>query len=87
MAVLEPRQNTTYWSTSRSLLAVNEKLVVDISKKRSPKQKGTVHRVQGRHGEFEPGKVQYSTPKYFDWLFLITLPRNELLCQLFGGHR
>ena len=26
---------------------------------------------QGRHGEFEPGKVQYSTPKFFDQLFLI----------------
>ena len=26
---------------------------------------------QGRHGEFEPGKVQFSTPKFFDWLFLI----------------
>ena len=26
---------------------------------------------QGRHGEFEPGKVQYSTPKFFDRLFLI----------------
>ena len=21
---------------------------------------------QGRHGEFDPGKVQYSTPKFFD---------------------
>ena len=27
--------------------------------------------VQGRHGEFEPGKVQYSTPNFFDRLFLI----------------
>ena len=26
---------------------------------------------QGRQGEFEPGKVQYSTPKFFDRLFLI----------------
>ena len=26
---------------------------------------------QGRHGEFEPDKVQYSTPKCFDRLFLI----------------
>ena len=26
---------------------------------------------QGRHGEFKPGKVQYSTPKFFDQLFLI----------------
>ena len=26
---------------------------------------------QGRHGEFEPGKVQFSTPKCFDQLFLI----------------
>ena len=27
--------------------------------------------VQGRHGEFEPGKVQYSTPNFVDRLFLI----------------
>ena len=27
--------------------------------------------VQGRHGEFEPGKAQYSTPNFFDQLFLI----------------
>ena len=26
---------------------------------------------QGRHGEFEPGKAQYSTPNFFDRLFLI----------------
>ena len=26
---------------------------------------------QGRHGKFGPGKVQYSTPNFFDWLFLI----------------
>ena len=26
---------------------------------------------QGHHGEFEPGKVQYSTQKFFDWLFLM----------------
>ena len=26
---------------------------------------------QGRHGEFEPGKVQFSTPKFFHQLFLI----------------
>ena len=26
---------------------------------------------QGRHGEFEPGKGQYSTPSFFDQLFLI----------------
>jgi hypothetical protein len=25
---------------------------------------------QGRHVEFEPGKVQYTTPKFFDQLFL-----------------
>ena len=30
-----------------------------------------VHTMQGRHGEFEPGKVQYSTPKFFDCLFLM----------------
>ena len=27
--------------------------------------------VQGRHGEFELGKAQYSTPNFFDRLFLI----------------
>ena len=27
--------------------------------------------LQGRHGEFEPGKVQYSTTNFFDLLFLI----------------
>ena len=27
--------------------------------------------IQGCHDEFEPGKVQYSTPKFFDRLFLI----------------
>ena len=27
--------------------------------------------VHGRHGEFEPGKVQYSTPNFFDRLVLI----------------
>ena len=27
-------------------------------------------RLQGRHGEFEPGKAQYSTPSFFDRLFL-----------------
>ena len=26
---------------------------------------------QGRHGEFEPDKALYSTPNFFDWLFLI----------------
>ena len=26
---------------------------------------------QGRHSEFEPGKAQYSTPNFFDQLFLI----------------
>ena len=26
---------------------------------------------QGHHGEFEPGKAQYSTPKFSDRLFLI----------------
>ena len=26
---------------------------------------------QGRHGEFEPGKALYSTPNFFDRLFLI----------------
>ena len=26
--------------------------------------------IQGRHGEFEPGKAQYSSPNFFDW-FLI----------------
>ena len=27
--------------------------------------------IQGRHGEFKPGKAQYSTPNFFDRLFLI----------------
>ena len=27
--------------------------------------------VQGHHGEFEPGKAQYSTPNFFEQLFLI----------------
>ena len=31
------------------------------------------HTLQGRHGEFEPGKVQYSTPNFFDQLFLIEI--------------
>ena len=26
---------------------------------------------QGRHNEFDPGKAQYSTPNFFDLLFLI----------------
>ena len=26
---------------------------------------------QGRHGEFEPGNAHYSTPSFFDQLFLI----------------
>ena len=30
-----------------------------------------VTRLQGRHSEFEPDKVQYFTPKFFDRLFLI----------------
>ena len=29
---------------------------------------------QGRHGKFEPGKVQYSTPNFFDRLFLTIRP-------------
>ena len=31
---------------------------------------------QGRHGEFEPGKSQYSTPNFFDQLFLIRAHLN-----------
>ena len=27
--------------------------------------------LKGRHNEFEPGKAQYSTTKFFDRLFLI----------------
>ena len=30
-----------------------------------------LHNIHGRHCEFEPGKVQYSTSNFFDWLFLI----------------
>ena len=32
--------------------------------------------MQGRHGEFETGKAQYSTPNLFNWLFLIRVYRN-----------
>ena len=32
---------------------------------------------QGRHGKFEPGKVQYSTQKIFDRLFLIRAYWNQ----------
>ena len=35
-----------------------------------------VHHSQGRHGEFEPGKAQYSTPNCFDQLFLIRVYWN-----------
>ena len=31
------------------------------------KSTSTTYPIQGRHGEFEPGKVQYSTPIFF-WL-------------------
>ena len=34
------------------------------------------HNIQGRHGEFEPGKAQYSTPNIFDRLFLIRVYWN-----------
>ena len=30
------------------------------------------YHTQGRHGEFEPGKAQYSTPNLFDRLILET---------------
>ena len=30
------------------------------------------HRGEGRHSEFESGKAQYSTPNFFDRLFLIS---------------
>ena len=30
-----------------------------------------VNRDHWRHGEFEPGKAQHSTPNFFDRLFLI----------------
>ena len=29
------------------------------------------HTIQGRHGEFEPGKAQHSAPIFFHRLFLI----------------
>ena len=29
--------------------------------------------LQGHHGIFEPGKAQYSTPNFFDQLFLLKL--------------
>ena len=36
---------------------------------------------QGRHGEFEPGKAQYSTPIFFDRLFLIRAYENPKFGQ------
>ena len=36
----------------------------------------TPYYIQGRHGEFEPGKVQYSTQNFFDRLFLIRATQN-----------
>ena len=43
--------------------------------------------IQGRHGEFEPSKAQYSTPKLFDQLFLINAYWNPKFRQGpgFGG--
>ena len=40
---------------------------------------------QGRHGAFEPGKALYSTPNFFDWLFLIRAYKNLGKAQAFGG--
>ena len=34
-------------------------------------------KLQDRHGEFEPGKVQYSIQKVFDRLFLIRNPKSR----------
>ena len=39
---------------------------------------------QGRHGEFEPGKAQYSTPNSFDRLFLIRAYWNSTETQNLG---
>ena len=37
--------------------------------------------IQGRHGEFEPGKVQYSTTNFFDRLFPIRVHWNTKSMQ------
>ena len=39
---------------------------------------------QGRHGEFEPGKAQYSTPIFFDQLFFIRVYWNSKSRQGLG---
>ena len=39
---------------------------------------------QGRHGEFEPGKAQYSTPIFFHQLFLIRAYDNPKSGQSWG---
>ena len=43
--------------------------------------------VQGRHGEFEPGKAQYSTPNFFDRFFLYEHIETQNLgkAQAFGA--
>ena len=54
-----------------------------ISEDQSPPRPNT-HRhawpkcIQGRHGEFEPGKAQYSTPIFFDQLFLIRVLKPKI---------
>ena len=45
--------------------------------------------MQGRHGEFEPGKAQYSNPNFFDRLFLIIRgywnPKSKDKAQALGA--
>ena len=41
----------------------------------------TISYIQGRHGKFEPGKAQYSTPIFFDQLFLIRAYWNPKYTQ------
>ena len=40
-----------------------------------------VHNVWGHHGDFEPGKAQYSTPNFFD----LIETQNLGMAQAFGA--
>ena len=62
---VEPDSGTAH----RVRIMSNSKYKLDIS---CPSSIGNeTYNLQGRHGEFEPGKVQYSTPNFFDRLYLI----------------
>ena len=37
--------------------------------------------IQVRHSKFEPDKAQYSTPNFFDWLFLMRVCSNPKFRQ------